>query len=129
MRFELGNHNVLASTLVAHTLDLINGLGTQAIDRHVTSLATRLADGLIAAGAPVRNPRPGGRANIVSIESQRGAEPVAQLQKHLKECNVVCALRRNVVRFSFHFYNAESDVDAALAACKEWLGRSGETLR
>jgi selenocysteine lyase/cysteine desulfurase len=129
LRFELGNHNFLAATLVSHSLDLINGLGTQAIDRHVTSLASRLADGLIAAGAPVRTPRSGGRANIVSIESLRGAEPVAQLQKHLKECNVAAALRRNVVRFSFHLYNAESDVDAALSACREWLDRSGQTLR
>ncbi len=129
LRFELGNHNFLAATLVGRTLELINGLGTQAIDRHVTSLASRLADGLIEAGAPVRTPRAGGRANIVSIESARGAEPVAQLQKHLKECNVQAALRRNVVRFSFHFYNAEPDVDAALAACREWLGRSGGTLR
>jgi selenocysteine lyase/cysteine desulfurase len=129
LRFELGNHNFLASTLVGRTLDLINGLGTQAIDRHVTSLATRLADGLIDAGAPVRTPRPGGRANIVCIESRRGPEPVIQLHKHLKECNVFAAHRRNVVRFSFHFYNAETDVDAALAACKEWLGRSGGSLR
>lgn len=129
LRFELGNHNFLASTLVAHTLDLINGLGTQAIDRHVTALATRLADGLVAAGAPVRTPRPGGRANIVSIESARGPGPVAQLHKHLQECNVAAALRRNVVRFSFHLYNAQPDVDAALAACTEWLDRSGDTLR
>jgi selenocysteine lyase/cysteine desulfurase len=42
---------------------------------------------------------------------------------------VFAAHRRNVVRFSFHFYNAQSDVDAALAACTEWLGRSGGSLR
>lgn len=129
LRFELGNHNFLASLLVGRTLELINELGTQAIDRYVTSLATRLAEGLVAAGAPVRVPRSGARANIVAIESQRGAEPVDQLHQHLKASNVHAALRRNVVRFSLHFYNVEADVDAALSACTRWLRHNGDTLR
>ena len=129
LRFELGNHNFLASLLVGHTLDLINGLGTPAIDRHVTTLGSRLAEGLIAAGAPVRVPLPGAQANIVSIESRQGVTPVGLLHEHLKSCNVHAALRRNVVRFSFHFYNVKSDVDAALDACKHWLSQHGDKLR
>lgn len=129
LRFELGNHNFLASLLVGRTLDLINDLGTAAIDRHVTSLASRLSDGLAEAGAPVWRSSRGAQANIVVIESQRGPGPVHLLQKHLRERNVQAALRRNVVRFSFHLYNVDADVDAALNACTEWLADSGNTLR
>jgi selenocysteine lyase/cysteine desulfurase len=128
LRFDLGNYNFLAATLVADTLKLVNDLGTEAIDRHVTSLGTQLAEGLVELGAPVRAGAPGRRANIVCIESRQGAGPVAELQKHLKECNVQAALRRNVVRFSFHFYNNAGDVDAALAACKGWLARHRDRL-
>jgi selenocysteine lyase/cysteine desulfurase len=127
-RFDLGNYNFLAATLVVDTLKLLNQLGTQAIDRHVTSLATQLADSLIGLGTPVRASAPGRRANIVCIESRRGAAPLAPLHSHLKECNVQTALRRNVLRFSFHFYNNLGDVAAAHAACELWLRKHGDSL-
>jgi selenocysteine lyase/cysteine desulfurase len=127
-RFDLGNYNFLAATLVVDTLKLLNQLGTQAIDRHVTSLATQLADSLIEMGAPVRTPAPGRRANIVCIESRRGAQPLEGLQSHLKECNVQAALRRNVLRFSFHFYNNTADAESAQAACRTWLRKHGDSL-
>lgn len=129
LRFELGNHNFLAATLVNRTLPLLNELGTQVIQAHVTALATQLADGLAALGAPVPMPRPGGRANLVSIQSARGPDPVVRLHQHLQSRGVLVAHRRNVVRFSFHFYNAQADVDNALVACKEWLAQHGDSLR
>jgi selenocysteine lyase/cysteine desulfurase len=127
-RFDLGNYNFLAATLVVDTLKLLNQLGTQAIDRHVTSLAAQLAGGLIGIGAPVRTPAPGRGANIVCIESRRGPQPLAELHRHLKECKVQAALRRNVLRFSFHFYNKLDDVEAAQAACGTWLRKHGDRL-
>jgi cysteine desulfurase/selenocysteine lyase len=128
LRFDLGNYNFLAAALAVDTLDLLSGLGTSAIDRHVTALAGGLAERLREAGAPVRGAAPGRRANIVCIESSQGPGPVAQLQRHLKECNVQAALRRNVVRFSFHFYNNAGDVQAAEAACTSWLRKNAQTL-
>ena len=128
LRFDLGNYNFLAATLAADTLDLLNGLGTECIDRHVTALATRLAEQLREAGAPVRAAAPGRRANIVCIESKQGPAPVARLQQHLKEHNVQAALRRNVLRFSFHFYNNAGDAEAAAQACGGWLAKHSNTL-
>jgi selenocysteine lyase/cysteine desulfurase len=128
-RFDLGNYNFLAATLVADTLKLLNELGTPAIDRHVTSLATRLAEQLAGVDAPVRIPAPGRRANIVCIESRRGAQSLADLHRHLQECNVQAALRRNVLRFSLHFYNSTGDVEAVQAACQSWLRKHGDSLR
>lgn len=128
LRFDLGNYNFLAATLAADTLDLLNGLGTECIDRHVTALATRLAEQLREAGAPVRAAAPGRRANIVCIESKQGPAPVAQLREHLKQHNVQAALRRNVLRFSFHFYNNASDAAAAAEACGSWLAKHSNTL-
>lgn len=128
-RFDLGNYNFLAATLVSNTLKLLNGLGTEAIDRHVTSLATELSSRLVDMGTPVRAPASGRRANIVCIESRRGPGPAQELQQHLKASNVRTALRRNVVRFSFHLYNNLSDVQAAQRACETWLERHGPSLR
>lgn len=128
LRFDLGNYNFLAATLVTRTLDLVNGLGTQAIDRHVSNLAHHLAMGLSAIDAPVRVPKPGHGANIVCVESRMGQAPAEALQKYLKECGVQAALRRNVVRFSFHLYNNTDDVMAVLSACASWLKENRRSL-
>jgi cysteine desulfurase/selenocysteine lyase len=128
-RFDLGNYNFLAATLVSDTLKLLNGLGTEAIDRHVTALATELSTGLVNMGAPVRAPARVSRANIVCIESRRGPSPARELQQHLKASNIQTALRRNVVRFSFHLYNDMSDVEAAQRACETWFERHGPSLK
>ncbi|KAI3590368.1 hypothetical protein D9X30_4601 (plasmid) [Cupriavidus sp. U2] len=121
LRFDLGNYNFLAATLVTRTLDLLNGLGSQDIDKHVCHLAKRFSDGLIELGVPLKLPKVGMQANMVCIESQRGQSPALALQAHLKTQNVQAAVRRNAVRFSFHFYNNEEDVAAALAGCGSWL--------
>lgn len=127
-RFDLGNYNFLAATLVCDTLSLLNDLGTEAIDRHTTALATHLADGLIAHDAPVRVAAPGRRANIVCIESRQGALPLQRLQQHLKACHVQAALRRDVLRFSFHLYNNSQDAEAAQTACTDWLRDHLDTI-
>jgi len=128
LRFDLGNYNFLAARLVTESLKVLNALGTAAIDRHTSALAARLAKTLAGEGAPVRIPAAGHGANIVCVESQHGVEPVVALQKYLKERNVQAALRRNVVRFSFHCYNNLDDVEAAEAACRSWLRENGNSL-
>ena len=126
-RFDL-NYNFLGATLVKDSLDVLNGIGTAAIDSHVTQLAGTLATGLEAMGAPVHQPRPGRRSNIVCVQARSGPPAAAALQAHLKACNVQAALRRNTVRFSFHLYNDPTDVAAALEATEGWMRRHGASL-
>lgn len=127
-RFDLGNYNFLAATLVKDSLDLLNVVSTQVIDDHVTHLADMLAAGLEAMGAPVHQPQYGRRANIVCVQSRNGPAAAAALNEHLKVCNVQAALRRSTVRFSFHLYNNETDVSAALDAVESWMSRHGASL-
>ena len=127
-RFNLGNYNFLAALLVGNTLELLNGVGTQAIDAHVTRLAAALSAGLVNLGAPVARAPEAQRANMVCIES-RNPDAAAHLQAHLKANKVQAAVRRSAVRFSLHLYNNQDDVGIALAACKSWLDLHGATLR
>ncbi|EJE50739.1 selenocysteine lyase [Acidovorax sp. CF316] len=127
-RFNLGNYNFLASLLVGDTLELLNGVGTQAIDAHVTRLASALSDGLVNLGAPVARAPEALRANMVCIESHN-PDAAARLQAHLQAHKVQAAVRRSALRFSLHLYNNQADVDTALAACKGWLDLHGKTLR
>jgi len=127
-RFNLGNYNFLAALLVGDTLDLLNGVGTQAIDAHTTRLAGALSAGLRDLGAPVARAPDALRANMVCIES-RDADAAVRLQQHLLAHKVQAAVRRNALRFSLHLYNTQADVDAALEASRSWLRTHGASLR
>ena len=112
---------------MTRTLDLLNSIGSKDIDDHVCHLAGRLRDGLVEQGVPIGIPRLGRQANMICVESRRGQAP-ATLQEYLKTVNVQAAVRRNAVRFSFHFYNSEGDVDSALNGCSSWLTRHWTTF-
>ncbi len=128
-RFDLGNHNFLAALLVGDTLKLLNELGTSAIDRHVTQLASALSDGLQRLGVPIVVPANALQANMVCVRFPGNPEVAGQLQRHLQQRGVQVAMRRDMVRFSFHFYNDEPDVAAALDACGAWFGSQGVAMR
>lgn len=82
-------------------LDLLHEVGIDAIGRHDLALAGRFRAGL---GLP-----PGDSA-IVSVEAPDGAA------ERLAAAGVVAAVRAGRIRLSFHLWNTEADVDAALDA-------------
>lgn len=119
-RFDLGNYNFLAAALVNESLDLLLEFGTEAIDRHVSSLAGRLADSLAELGLKV----PRGEANvppsnIVCVDFAGDAARAHKIQQGLAARNVFVTVRASMLRYSLHFYNNAQDVDTAIAATRE----------
>jgi selenocysteine lyase/cysteine desulfurase len=84
----------------APALELIERIGVEAIHRHDVALANRFRTGL---GLP-----PGNSA-IVSVD-------VPGAEERLERAGIRAAVRARSLRASFHVYNTEEDVDAALAA-------------
>lgn len=84
----------------APALEVLNDIGVAAIHEHDVRLANRFRAGL---GLP-----PGDSA-IVSADMPGAEERFAR-------ANVIAAVRTGHLRASFHLYNAEADVDAALEA-------------
>ncbi|GAA4324113.1 aminotransferase class V-fold PLP-dependent enzyme [Pigmentiphaga soli] len=122
LRFDLGNYNFLASALVNDTLGMILDCGTPAIDRHVTQLATALANGLAERGCQVVRPQGALMANMVCLKIPGGAQASDRLQQHLQANRVQAAVRRGLLRFSIHFYNDLSDVETAIGVTAGWRG-------
>jgi len=87
----------------APALELINRIGVDAVYSHDVALANRFRAGLglQASGSA-----------IVSADVPGGAE-------RLKRAGIVAALRGGRLRASWHVYNSEADVDAALAALSD----------
>ena len=84
----------------APALELLEELGVEAIQDHDVALANRFRAGL---GLP-----PGDSA-IVSTSMPDAAE-------RLERAGIRAAVRASSLRVSFHVYNTEADVDAALDA-------------
>ncbi|HSW19562.1 MAG TPA: aminotransferase class V-fold PLP-dependent enzyme [Ramlibacter sp.] len=121
LRFDLGNYNFLAAHLVNDSLQLIEDVGVEAIDAHVTALADLLAHGLAAAGACVPTPARGPRAHIVCIDMGDDPARAADLQRALAADGVQAAVRGCMVRFSIHFYNNDEDILRATASVSRWF--------
>ncbi|WP_117210442.1 aminotransferase class V-fold PLP-dependent enzyme [Allorhizocola rhizosphaerae] len=84
----------------AAALDVVESIGVQAIHHHNLALANRFLTGL---------GQPPGDSAIVTVE-------VPDAKRKLDEAGIHAAVRAGRVRASFHLYNTESDVDAALDA-------------
>jgi selenocysteine lyase/cysteine desulfurase len=85
----------------APALELIEDVGVEAIHAHDLRLANAFREGL---GMP-----PGDSA-IVSLDLDPQAE------QRLRAAGIMCAGRGGRLRFSFHLYSTERDVELALAA-------------
>ena len=92
------------------SLRLLNGIGIGAIEAHDMHLAERFRAGLERIGIPGDGFPPPERSPSVAI-ALRDAESAVE---RLRSAGVVAARRGDMVRFSFHVFNDDSDVDLAL---------------
>ncbi|MBD0289888.1 MAG: aminotransferase class V-fold PLP-dependent enzyme [Thermoleophilia bacterium] len=84
----------------APALELLERIGVAAIHDHDVALANRFRTGLGLAPTD---------SAIVSVE-------LAGAQERLERAGILASVRAGSLRASFHLYNTEADVDAALAA-------------
>ncbi|WP_222853399.1 aminotransferase class V-fold PLP-dependent enzyme [Fodinicola acaciae] len=114
-RFETGTPAIPAAYAANAGLRLLSRVDPYAVGRHVTALATRTAERLRAAGEKVWLPAspPGPQVALVDDDPDR-------LAAYLSRRRIFTAPRGNVLRLSFHYYNNDSDVDAALAAIADY---------
>jgi selenocysteine lyase/cysteine desulfurase len=128
-RFDLGNYNFPGIYAAHASMERLLALGTPAIERHVTGLARRLADGIAQLGLPVYGRGDGVLGSIVCVgrlgggHDTTGDQDMAELYRHLTEHNVKLSIRRGVLRFSLHLYNAAEDVERVLGLIGEKFGR------
>jgi cysteine desulfurase / selenocysteine lyase len=121
-RFDVGNYNYVAAAAVDRTLDLIQGLGTRAVEDHVRGLTHRLAEGFLDLGLPVCGGPPGKHTGAIIAVGEFGAgshdgadDPAIQaLYDRLTENRVKLSVRRGILRFGLHLYNNTEDVERVI---------------
>jgi cysteine desulfurase / selenocysteine lyase len=127
-RFDVGNYNYVGCVAAATSIAQLLEIGSPAIERHVLRLSRRLARGLLELDLPVYGGEPGpALAHIVCIgnvlSEQHDSTSHASLQDlyaFLTAHGVKLSIRRGILRFSFHVYNDESDVERTLGLAKAW---------
>jgi cysteine desulfurase/selenocysteine lyase len=128
-RFDVGNYNYLGCVAAATSIGQLLEIGSPAIEGHVLRLSSQLAHGLLGLDMPVYGGEPGpNSAHIVcvgdALSEQHDSTSEASLQElyaYLMAHGVKLSIRRGILRFSFHVYNDESDVDRTLGLVKGWL--------
>lgn len=127
-RFEIGHYNFPGVIAVYASIGQLMEIGTLAIEQSVTSIARRLASGLLDLGLPVCGGAPGDHtATIVALGdpalagSRESESRIHSLHEHLLENQVIVSVRRGMLRFSLHLYNTADEVDQVIAVTKNWL--------
>jgi selenocysteine lyase/cysteine desulfurase len=128
-RFDVGNYNYLGCVAAATSIGQLLEIGSRAIESHVLRLSSQLAHGLLGLDLPVYGGEPGpNSAHIVCVggalsdqHDSTSQEGLQELFAYLMAHDVKLSIRRGILRFSFHVYNDESDVDRTLGLVRAWL--------
>jgi cysteine desulfurase/selenocysteine lyase len=100
---------------LAATLDLLDEVGSQAIEQHALSLTERLIAGLVEKGYQVVGPQAvHAESAIISVGLRDDAQK-KRVESALAQCQAACAVRESRVRLSPHFFNTDDEVDQLLS--------------
>jgi len=127
-RFDIGSYNYAAAHAVEVSLDLLLACDTRAIEQHVLALAHRFAREMKAIGLPLLAGEAGSHLSQVVIVGSGGGkydtpDTLRSLYDHLHSNRVKLSLRRGRLRFSFHFYNTEQELDQVILLIRTWVQR------
>lgn len=121
-KFEVGSVNYAGCYAVDAALDLIFEVGPSVIEAHVLRLADRLRQGFTQLGLEVTKPSNTSLASHIVTVGRLGDgghelanDPqLAAVSEKLVESKIAHTIRRGMLRFAFHAFNSESDVEATL---------------
>lgn len=122
-RFEVGSVDYASCYAADAALDLIFSIGPDAIEAHTLRLADRMRRGLAALGLEVTGLRAHDRPSHIVTVGRLGCgghevtdDPwLRAISQRLKDASVAHTIRRGMLRFAFHIFNTDQEVDSVLA--------------
>jgi selenocysteine lyase/cysteine desulfurase len=118
-RFECGTYNIPGLLGFKASLEMLLGLGVEAVGMRIKALTDRLIEGAQSRGYDVVGPRGEGEwSGIVSFTSPKHPHD-AIVRELRKQRHIEIAQREGRLRASPHFYNTEEQIDRLVAALPE----------
>ncbi len=125
-RFELGIYNFAGANAVEASLELLTRVGVPAIEDHVLTLARSFTAGLLELRLPVMSGRVEQHFSHVVIVGKVDPDTATErflqhIMDDLSKRRVKLSLRQGRLRFSFHVYNTQQEVDSVLSMLRQHL--------
>jgi selenocysteine lyase/cysteine desulfurase len=114
-RYEGGSANVAGFLALAESLELLLGLGIEAIGQRILEITDMACARLAAAGCTVASLREGDHRSGIVLFEVPGVDPLAVVARLARE-GVVLRSRGGKLRLSPHAYVDESDIERLIAA-------------
>lgn len=129
-RFELGSYPLAGAYAANASLDMLLSIGSDVIEPHVLSLARSFAAGLSQRGLNVSvAPDSPHLSHIVTVGALgKGGhdfsddQAINQLAAYLHQQQVAFSIRKGQLRFAFHIYNNDSDVNRVFELIDSYRG-------
>jgi cysteine desulfurase/selenocysteine lyase len=126
-RFEVGAVDYASCYAVDASLALLSEIGAARIESHVLGLAANLRCGMSNLGLEVPSLAFGPAASHIVTVGRLGAgghgtteDPVLErISAHLRTNQVIHTIRRGMLRFAFHLFNSDDDVQRVLGLTRE----------
>jgi selenocysteine lyase/cysteine desulfurase len=118
-RFEIGNFNYSGIYAMGAALDLIQGVGIAAIERHVLGLGEYLTQQLAQRGIERLGPAAAERRSSIAAF----AFPGEGWEEYLAANDIVVSGRRGAIRVSLGLYNTQDELDHFVAIIDRRLKR------
>jgi cysteine desulfurase / selenocysteine lyase len=111
-RFECGSYNLPGLLALKASVELLMGLGVEAVSARLKALTDRLIKGLREKGYGIVSPRSGERwSGIMSFVANDATQHQATWARLRGQYNTEIAVREGRLRASPHFYNTEAQID------------------
>jgi selenocysteine lyase/cysteine desulfurase len=113
---EMGGASEVSLAALDASLEILLGLGVEAIQAHVGAYLDRLEPGLVERGfRSLRAPEPARRSGILSLEPPQGVA-VVPLAREIQARGVACATPDGALRFAPHWPNDPAEIPEVLRA-------------
>lgn len=118
---EGGGFSVVGYAALAESVELLLGLGVDAVFDHVSRYLDALEPGIVDRGfRSLRSEDPDARSAILGVLPPPGVD-VVRLQQELGRRGVACAIPDGVLRFAPHWPNDPAEIDFVLGALDQAL--------
>lgn len=113
-RYENGTLNTVGIAGMKASIELLLDVGIDHIAKRILHLTDTLCAGLSNKGYSTLSSRTANdKSGIVTFRHPK--KPTAELLAALRAAHIICTERGDHIRLSPHFYNTESEIEAALA--------------
>jgi selenocysteine lyase/cysteine desulfurase len=123
-RFEFGESNLIPNVALSRSLEYLQGIGIDRIERESTSLVEYLISRLNEANYEVLTPRdPSKRAGIVTFRISKDELDHRRAAIELRTMGILVSPRYGGLRACCHFFNDREDVEILLVTLNDILDR------